>query len=89
MPSTPDTARHRRRGQLALGFACIFGLFILETRNADRVSPNAASPYIWGVLVAAAIVCLAYSAVCFSLARRGAEEAYAPIPPESDAGSPR
>lgn len=89
MPSPPDIARHRRRGQLALGFACIFGLFILETRNADRVSPNAASPYLWGVLVAAAIACLAYSAVCFARARRGTEAAHAPIPRESDAGAPR
>ena len=43
-------ANLKRKSQLAWGIAVICGLFLLETWNANRLMPNAASPVIWAVL---------------------------------------
>jgi hypothetical protein len=65
---TPQTI-FKRRAQLALGFALIFAVAIVETVNADRIAPNAASPYVWTALGAAAAVCLTYAVYCWRRAR--------------------
>ena len=41
---------YRRKSQLAAGVALICVFFLIETFNADRITPNPASPYIWTVL---------------------------------------
>jgi hypothetical protein len=41
---------YRRKSQIATGISVISLFFLLETYQADRRLPNAASPYIWAVL---------------------------------------
>jgi tryptophan-rich sensory protein len=52
-------AEYKRKSALALGVCCICLVFLLETWVADRRMPNAASPFIWTVLGAAAVIALA------------------------------
>jgi hypothetical protein len=71
MPRPPVTpATWKRRAQLALGFACILILFILETVNAHRVTPSPASPYVWAALGLGAAGCLAWAVYCHGRARQ-------------------
>lgn len=51
-------ADYKRKSALALGVFCICVVFLLETWVADRRMPNAASPFVWAVLGAAAAVAL-------------------------------
>lgn len=69
MPAQPPD--YDKRSKLALGVAVICGLFILETLQANRVSPNAASPIVWTILGATGVGALLYSLWC---RRRSAEE---------------
>jgi hypothetical protein len=51
-----------QKSRLSLGIAVICLFFLLETWNADRQMPNAASPFIWTVLGAIAVVSLVLAA---------------------------
>ncbi len=53
-----------KRSKLALGVAVICGLFILETLQANRVSPNPHSPIVWAVLAAVGVGALLYALWC-------------------------
>jgi hypothetical protein len=53
-----------KRSKLALGVAVICGLFILETLQANRVSPNPHSPLVWAVLGGVGVGALVYAAWC-------------------------
>ncbi len=52
---------HARRSKIALGLACICGLFLVETTFAHRVHPSPLSPWVWGVLGATALGCLVFA----------------------------
>jgi hypothetical protein len=51
-------ADYKRKSALALGVFCICVVFLLETWVADRRMPNAASPFVWALLGAAAAIAL-------------------------------
>ena len=40
----------KKKSQLAWGLCLICVFFLLETWNANRVHPNAATPLVWGAL---------------------------------------
>lgn len=65
-PAKPD---YLRRSRIAAGAAIVALVFIVETYAADRAAPNAASPFVWGALGAAAAGALAYAAWCRLRAR--------------------
>jgi hypothetical protein len=52
--TTPD--EYKRRSQIAGGICLIAIVFLVETYTANQRLPNAASPYIWAVLIAVAVV---------------------------------
>jgi len=51
--------RRKTKSRIALGIFCICAIFLLETGIADRIHPNPASPWVWGVLATVAAVALA------------------------------
>ncbi len=61
---------HDKRSKLALGVAVICGLFILETLQANRVSPNPNSPIVWAVLGGVGVGALVYALWCRTRVKR-------------------
>lgn len=51
-------AAYKRKSALALGVCFVCLVFLLETWVADRRMPNAATPFVWAVLGAAAAIAL-------------------------------
>jgi lipopolysaccharide export LptBFGC system permease protein LptF len=49
-------AEYRRKSQIAGGICVIAVVFLVETYTANKRLPNAASPFIWTVLVAVALI---------------------------------
>jgi lipopolysaccharide export LptBFGC system permease protein LptF len=49
-------AEYRRKSQIAGGICIIAVVFLVETYTANRRLPNAASPFIWTVLVTVALI---------------------------------
>lgn len=71
----------QRRSRLAGGLCAICLLFLLETWNADRIRPHAASPYIWAALGLVAVVAGAIALRLGVAARRMRARAGAPDGP--------
>lgn len=57
----PDPEAHARRAKIALGFAIVCGVFLLETALAHRTHPSPLSPYVWAALAATGLGCLVFS----------------------------
>lgn len=67
MPTQPPD--YDKRSKIALGVAVICVLFILETLQANRVSPNPNSPVVWAVLGGVGVAALVYALWCRRRAR--------------------
>jgi drug/metabolite transporter (DMT)-like permease len=55
--STPE--QHLKTSRIALGICLICVIAILETAFADHARPNPASPFVWALLGAVAVLALA------------------------------
>lgn len=60
----------KKKSQLAWGLCLICVFFLLETWNADRVHPNAATPLVWAALGFLAIGAAGFALVYGHKARR-------------------
>jgi hypothetical protein len=72
-PSRHDSEQapdYDKRSKIALGVAVICGLFVLETVQAHRVAPQAASPFVWTLLGSVSVGALLYALWCKAKVRK-------------------
>jgi drug/metabolite transporter (DMT)-like permease len=71
MPARRETWLNKSR--IGFGIAVIALVFLVETHNVDRSTPNPASPVVWSILGLVGLLSLGYAVWCRHKAKLAGE----------------